>query len=206
MCVDAAHENQPPAARSVAHQDAALAALAAGGDESAFGRLYDRYAPGVYALALRLTADQGLAEEITQETFLRLWRCAATLSAERGHISGWLLRVAYRLAIDHLRRCQRRPLVVAGLDDWCAQAVPDPGEDPAEEAWAGARREALLGLLAHLTTTQRQVIELTYFGGLTQAQVAARLGIPLGTVKSRLHLGLQKLRRLLQGQAPRLAA
>jgi RNA polymerase sigma-70 factor, ECF subfamily len=193
-----------PAAQPALSEASVMEALAAG-DEAVFGRVYDQYARSVYALALRLTGDRGLAEEIAQETFLRLWRHAATLSAERGRLISWLLRVASRLALDHLRRRRCRPEFAVSLDDqW--HSLPDPRVDLAEEAWIGVRRETLVGLLNCLPPAQRQVIELAYFGDLTQAEIAARMLTPIGTVKTRLRLGLARLRLLIEARDARLAA
>jgi RNA polymerase sigma-70 factor (ECF subfamily) len=180
--------------------DETLIAAVAGGDESAFGMLYDRYVKAVYSLALRITQDQGLAEEITQEAFVRLWRNAATFTSERGRFASWLLGVTHHLAIDQLRRRQARPQAVASTDDLPVQGLADIRTDVEEEAWLSVRRELIQRALAQLPEPQRRVIELAYFGGLTHVEIAALVGDPLGTVKTRMRLGLQKLREALQAQ------
>jgi RNA polymerase sigma-70 factor (ECF subfamily) len=180
--------------------DEALIEAVAEGDEAALVMLYDRYAKAVFSLAARITQDQGLAEEITQEVFLRLWRNAATFTAGRGRFASWLLGVAHHLAVDQLRRRRARPQAVASTDDLQVQGIADLRTDVEEEAWLRVRREMMLEALARLPEAQRQVIELAYFGGLTHVEIAARLGDPLGTVKTRMRLGLLKLRELLQAQ------
>ena len=180
--------------------DETLITAVAGGDEAAFGMLYDRYIKAVYSLALRITEDQGLAEEITQEVFVRVWRNAATFTSERGRFASWLLGVTHHLAIDQLRRRRARPQAVASTDDLPMQALPDLSADVEEEAWIGVRRELIQRALTQLPEAQRRVIELAYFGGLTHVEIAALIGDPLGTVKTRMRLGLQKLREALQAQ------
>jgi RNA polymerase sigma-70 factor (ECF subfamily) len=177
--------------------DESLIAAVAQGDEAALGILYDRYARAVYSLAARITHDQGTAEEITQEVFLRLWRNAATYTTARGRFASWLLSMTHHLAIDQVRRRQARPQAVASTDDLPVQGIPDSRVDVEEEAWLAVRRDLIRRALAQLPDAQRQVIELAYFGGLTHVEIAAELGDPLGTVKTRLRLGVQKLRELL---------
>lgn len=178
--------------------DEQLIEAVAAGDEAALGVLYDRYAKAVFSLAARITRDQSTAEEITQEVFLRLWRNAATYSTARGRFGSWLLSVAHHLAVDQVRRRQARPQAVARIDELVVQGLPDTRADVEEETWLSERREIIQRALAQLPPAQRQVIELAYFGGLTHVEIAARLGDPLGTVKTRMRLGVQKLRELLQ--------
>jgi RNA polymerase sigma-70 factor (ECF subfamily) len=181
-----------------APSDEQLIEAVAAGDEAALGVLYDRYAKAVFSLAARITRDQSTAEEITQEVFLRLWRNAATYSAARGRFASWLLSVTHHLAVDQLRRRQARPQAVASIDDLVVQGLPDTRADVEEETWLVERRELIQKAMAQLPPAQRQVIELAYFGGLTHVEIATRLGDPLGTVKTRMRLGVQKLRELLQ--------
>ena len=175
-----------------------LIAAVASGDQEAFGMIYDRYSKAVFSLALRITRDQGLAEEITQEVFLRVWRNAATFTAERGRFASWLLGMTHHRAIDQLRRRQARPQATASTDEDQVQGMPDTRINVEEEAWIGVRREIIHGALTELPEPQRRVIELAYFSGLTHVEIAAMLGDPLGTVKTRLRLGLRKLRDALQ--------
>jgi RNA polymerase sigma-70 factor (ECF subfamily) len=180
--------------------DEILIASVAEGDEAAFAMLYDRYVKAVYSLALRITQDQGLAEEVTQEAFVRLWRNAATFTSERGRFASWLLGVTHHLAIDQLRRRQARPQAAVSTDDLLVQGLPDTRANVEEEAWLSVRRDLIVRALAQLPEPQRRVIELAYFNGMTHVEIAALVGDPLGTVKTRMRLGLQKLREALQAQ------
>lgn len=185
-------------APATALTDEHLAAAVAMGDEAAFGTLYDRYAGMVCALAFQITRDHGLAEEITQETFLRLWRHALTFATGRGRFQSWLLGVAHHLAIDQWRRRRSRPPRRTGPDDEApVPEVPDEGANVEAEAWRNVSRALIQQALAQLPAPRRQVIALAYFGGLTHTEIAARLGYPIGTVKSRMRLGVEQLRGLL---------
>lgn len=190
----------------IGRSDEELMAAVAAREEAALGALYDRHARSVYTLAMRITRDPGVAEEITQEIFLRVWRSAGQYSADRGRFANWLLRMTHHLAIDQLRRRQARPAVVASTDDRQILGIPDGAINVEEEAWLNARRAMVTTALEQLPDAQRRVIELAYFGGLTHVEIAARLGDPLGTVKTRLRLGLLKLRDLLRIPATELGA
>lgn len=183
-----------------APSDEALIAAVAGGDEASFGMLYDRYVKAVFSLALRIVQEQGVAEEVTQEVFVRLWRNAATFTSERGRFASWLLGMTHHLAIDQVRRRRARPQAIASTDDLPVQGLPDTRIDVEEEAWMSVRRDVLRRALAQLPEAQRRVIELAYFNGLTHVEIAALVGDPLGTIKTRMRLGLQKLRESLQAQ------
>jgi RNA polymerase sigma-70 factor (ECF subfamily) len=177
-----------------------LVARLAHGDERALEPLYDRYGRLVFSLALRIVHDGPTAEEVTQEVFVRLWRSAASFAPERASVQTWLLRITHNLALNEVRRRQSRPVADERFD-WEVQgaALPDPhGEaDPAVAAWARERAEAIQHALAQLPDLQRRAIELAFFGGLSQAEVAAAVGDPLGTVKSRIRIGMQRLKELL---------
>lgn len=172
----------------------------AGGDEAAIGLLYDRFGQAVYSLCVRIIHDSATAEELTQEVFVRLWRSAASFDAERGRVSTWLLRIAHNLSLNEVRRRQSRPMVAPDVD-WEVEsaALADTSREgnPAEVVWARERGQEIQRALAQLSAPQRQAIELAFFGGLSQAEVAAALGDPLGTVKSRIRVGMQRLRELL---------
>jgi RNA polymerase sigma-70 factor, ECF subfamily len=177
-----------------------LVKRAAHGDADALGELYDRYGRAVYSLCLRIVRDRATAEELTQEVFVRLWRGAASFEPSRGQLSTWLLRIAHNLALNELRRRQSRPVVAPEAERGFTSAEPrDTNEqhDPALAAGMRERAEAVRAALAQLPIPQRQAIELAFYGGLTQAEVAAALGEPLGTVKSRIRVGMQRLRELL---------
>ena len=183
--------------------DETLIALVADGDEAALGQLYDRYATAVFSLAIRITRDQELAEDITQEVFLRVWRKAATFTVERGRFATWLLSMTHHLAVDQVRRQRTRPRAAVSTDEVQVRGLPDPGTDIEEESWVRQQRALVWAALAHLPEAQRRPLELAYFGGLTQVEIAALLGDPLGTIKSRMRQGLLRLRNLLHAQGVR---
>ncbi len=160
-------------------------------DRAAFMRLYDRYASRVYGLALRMLRDKMDAEEVTQDTFLRLWTRAETFRPSRGRLVSWLLTITRRLALDRFRLQSRRPAVIQSgnpAEDWYAR--PDPGTDSEEARWRSLRFAVL-----ELPHEQRAAVELAYYYGLSHSQIAKQLEIPLGTAKTRIRLGMQKLRR-----------
>lgn len=184
-------EAQTPA-RNLAHlSDEALLALASRADENALGELYDRYGRVAYGLALRIVRDRALAEDAVQEAFLAVWRSAGAFLAEQGKPSTWILTLVHRRAVDIVRREERRradPLV---------DFVPTTGEATDEEAWLRAQRQVVQEALRKLPPEQREAIELAYYGGFTQSELAEKLGLPLGTIKSRMFAGLKRLRELL---------
>jgi RNA polymerase sigma-70 factor, ECF subfamily len=181
--------------------DGVLLRRSAAGDNDALLALHKRYANLVYSMAWRVLQDVGLAEEVTQDVFMKLWRQGQRYDPDRGRFSAWLLSVTRFAAIDRLRQEGRRP-----------SAVDLPGEDADQqtameqllatdhERWE--RGQHLRLLLSELPPEQRQVVELAYFGGLSHGELAEQLGLPLGTVKGRLRLGLERLRGLwLDGPA-----
>lgn len=169
----------------------------AAGDSAALGTLYDRYGAAVYSLALRMLRDRLLAEELVQETFVRVWRQAASFDGARGAMATWVLNIARHLAIDELRRRGARPNMADGNAAEQLELVESGEDDPSEQAYANMRHEVVSHALEQLPETQRRVLELAYFGGLSQSEIAARLGDPLGTVKTRMRLGLEKLKNIL---------
>jgi RNA polymerase sigma-70 factor (ECF subfamily) len=179
--------------RDLAHlSDEALVALAARGEEAALAELYDRLGGVAYGLAYRVLRDEALAQDAVQEAFLALWRTAGSFVAERSRAGTWLLTLVHRRAVDLVRREQRRraePL----------EAAPEPAGGSAEEAaWLRLERERVQEALRRLPDAQREAIELAYYGGFTQSELAERLGEPLGTIKSRMFAGLARLRELLE--------
>jgi RNA polymerase sigma-70 factor (ECF subfamily) len=180
--------------------DAGLVERVAGGDEDALGQLYDRFGHAVYSLCRRIVRDGATAEELTQEAFVRLWRSAASFQPARGRVSTWLLSIAHNLALNELRRRQSQP-IVAPDTDWDATSArladTSAESNPVLAAGMRERAEAVHHALAQLPAPQRHAIELAFFGGLSQAEVAAAQGEPLGTVKSRIRVGMQRLRELL---------
>jgi RNA polymerase sigma factor (sigma-70 family) len=174
--------------------DEALVALVARGDESALAELYDRVGRVAYGLALRVVRDERLAEDAVQEGFLALWRTAATFRAERAKASTWILTLVHRRAVDVVRREERRRAEPLG-EEVAAQAGESETTD--EAAWLGFERERVQDALRQLPDVQREAIELAYYGGFSQSELAERLGVPLGTIKSRMFAGLSRLRELL---------
>jgi RNA polymerase sigma factor (sigma-70 family) len=178
-------------ARGLAHlSDEALVALVARGDEEALAELYDRFGRVAYGLALRVVRDPSLAEDAVQEGFLTVWRSASRFVAERAKASTWILTLTHRRAVDLVRREQprREPL----------EAAPQPTvEGTEEQAWRHLQRERVQEALRRLPDKQREALELAYYGGFTQSELADRLGEPLGTIKSRMFSGLTRLRELL---------
>ena len=182
--------------------DEALAARVAQGDSAALEALYDRYASTVLGVALKVLGDQGMAEDVLQETFWRVWRSAATFQAERGSFTSWLFRITRNLAIDTYRRRNVRPHAMADAED--SESVfdqtPDPDADVAEQTQAILKHRQVRSALTSLPQVQRQVIELAYFYGMTRQEIAEATGEALGTIHTRARLGLQKLREELENE------
>ena len=163
----------------------------AAGEQDAFLALYDQYAGRVHALVLHILADPMLAEEATQDTFLKFWGRARTFQPERGSFAVWLLTIARRTALDRVRLEGRRPSLSDGADpDLAWQVMPDGRGDAGEARWRSLRFAVLA-----LPSEQRQVIELAYFQGMSHSDIAAELGWPLGTVKTRIRAAMEGLRR-----------
>jgi RNA polymerase sigma-70 factor (ECF subfamily) len=178
--------------------DEQLVARSVRGDATAFEVLYDRYAPTVMGLALRIVADRALAEEVVQETFWRVWQNAASFQVQRGAFAGWLLSITRNLAIDMCRRRNVRPQVLLETaDEPSIERVPDQSADVPEAAWNAIKHQQVYAALSDLPPDQRRVIELAYFGGLTRQEIAAETGEPLGTIHTRARLALKKLRAAL---------
>jgi RNA polymerase sigma-70 factor (ECF subfamily) len=175
---------------------AALARLARG-EAEALGEIYDRHGRLVYSLAIRILRDQGEAEDIVQDVFAQAWRQASRYDPARATVLGWLLNLARSRSIDRLRARRARPEPTA--DDTALRDLPD-SLVPADEqlAWAGQASQLRLAIDS-LTVLQRTAIELAFYEGLTHAEVAERLELPLGTVKTRIRQGLLTLRDRLAG-------
>jgi RNA polymerase sigma-70 factor (ECF subfamily) len=178
--------------------DEELIGRLAHGDLGALEALYTRYSRPIYSLALRILGDEGEAEEVTQDVFERAWRYAPSFDRSRGRLATWLLSMTHHVAIDAVRRRQRRPQSVTGEGGALAlKLAPDPRVDVANtihDSLAGAEIRSALRLLPE---PQRQAIELAYFGGLSHLEIAATLGDPLGTVKARIRRGMERLRTVL---------
>jgi RNA polymerase sigma-70 factor, ECF subfamily len=191
-------DTSPAIARSFAHlSDEAIVALVARSDQSALAELYDRFGRVAYGVALRILRDEKLAEDAVQEGFLAAWRNADRYMPERAQASTWLLTLVHRRAVDLVRRENRRQ----------AEALPDDTDYAAsgsaeDDAWLRFERERVQAALSKLPDQQREALELAYYGGFTQSELAERLGQPVGTIKSRMFTGLARLRELLGEPGP----
>ncbi|MEI7742483.1 MAG: sigma-70 family RNA polymerase sigma factor [Chloroflexota bacterium] len=196
-----------------------LVRAVASGSHEALAALYDRHASGVHAVALRLTGDRGIAEEVVQETFLVLWNRAELFDPALASLATWLRAIARNRTLDKLRAAGRRPTLVpmpgrgdpdeadAGLDrvgpelSVIGGAMTDPGPEAAAEA--SDLRATIRSAIGTLSDEERAVVLLAYREGLTQSEIAERTGWPLGTVKTRTRRALARLRTLLEaGEAP----
>jgi RNA polymerase sigma factor (sigma-70 family) len=173
--------------------DHAIMTRISAGDQAAMGDLYDRYGRQVYSLAIRMLQDAATAEDITQEVFVKVWRNAARFDPERGRLGTWVLHIAYTTTVDLVRVRQRA--APSSYEESADEA--DPLADPAGDAERTLMGMQVRGALMRLPPEQRQSLELAYFGALTQQEIATQLQIPLGTVKSRIRLGIEALRSLL---------
>ncbi len=168
----------------------------AAGDREAFARFYDRYAPLVYPLIARIVRERAEAADVLQEVFWETWQGASGYDPGRGSPEAWLITRARSRAIDRVRTLRRRgETFVAPLDESLAAAPADPGGDPTQRA---EERGVLRSALGRLPEAQREVIELAYYAGFTQTEIAERLKQPLGTVKTRIRLALERLREVVQ--------
>jgi RNA polymerase sigma-70 factor, ECF subfamily len=181
--------------------DEALIAALVAGESEALGALYDRHARVVFSVIMRIAGDRDVAEEILQEVFLRAWQQAHAFDETRGTVRFWLHRIAHNLTLNELRRRQRRPQVQRrppGADVEADDNVGciDAGQDPAVDAWCAVRDAELAHALDQLPPGQRAVL-LLYAEGFSQSEIAAKLGEPLGTIKSRMRRALCRLREAL---------
>jgi RNA polymerase sigma-70 factor (ECF subfamily) len=184
---------------STQENDESLLAAIVNGQSAALGTLYDRYARLVFSLAVNMINDEAVAEEITQDVFLQVWKKSATYQNEHGKVAAWLTGITRHRAIDILRRKGSRP--EGHLLDWTRMVeepdLPD-GEIPVENQIE--LKQQGLGIrqaISDLPLEQQQVVEMAYFHGLTQEEIALQTGEPLGTVKTRIRLAMQKLRNQL---------
>ena len=183
----------------LAQSDEDLIDQLAHGDIEALEVLYTRYARPVFSLAVRILGDEGEAEEVTQDVFERAWRYAPSFDRARGRFATWLLSMTHHVAIDAVRRRQRRPQAVGGETGALAlQLVPDQRVDVAGATLDYVEGQQIRQALHTLPDVQRQAIELAYFGGLSHLEIAAALGDPLGTVKARIRRGMERLRGTLE--------
>ena len=158
--------------------------------------LYDRYARLVFSLALKILNDRAAAEEVVQEVFVKVWRRARDYRAERGKFSSWLTGITHHYAIDELRRRRVRP--AASNDENDAADVIDDEPAPSDRALQSLEHRRIVDALNAIPMEQRRAIELAYFEGYTQQEIGEKLGEPLGTIKTRMRLGMRKLKALLE--------
>jgi RNA polymerase sigma-70 factor, ECF subfamily len=180
---------------STVYTDEQLLVALTRGETWAMTAIYDRYARLVYSLALKMLNDRAAAEEVVQEVFVKVWRRAREFDAQRGKFSAWLTGIAHNHAIDELRRRGARPIASEDEDSLADVEVVAPGPDDA--AQTSFERQRILDALQGIPAEQRRCIEMAYFEGYTQEEISGRLGEPLGTVKTRIRLGMQKLKVLL---------
>jgi len=168
-------------------------------DQGALDEVYQRHVRAIYGLTFRILGEAATAEDVVQEVFLKLWRQPASYNPERGSLSSWLLGVAHNRAIDVLRRRRTHP----------EQLLPDPSEfeivadgtvDPVDAAGLHEASEAVRRALTRIPPEQRRAIEMAFFEGKTHVEISEELGEPLGTAKTRIRLGMRKLRALLEAE------
>ncbi len=168
------------------------------GSERALEMLHERYHRLAFSLAYRILQDAATAEDIVQEAFLSLWRKASSYQSQHGSVSTWLQSIVHHRAIDHVRSSAYRNEQWATLQTEHEQDTASSEPDALEYAWQNEQQRLIRVALAQMPPEQRQVIELAYFGGYTHVEIAEKCHIPLGTVKGRMRLGLQKMKVFLQ--------
>lgn len=184
-----------------AMSDVELIARVADADAAALEVLYDRYSRVVYSFGLRIVGDPQLAEELLQEVFLRAWQQGAAFRETRGAFVTWLLSITHNMAIDEVRKRRRRPQKADSAEpELLLAGLPDTRQDVEDEVWLSSLRATIIQAMERLPPAQREAIDMAYFQGLTQREISERLGEPLGTIKTRMRLGIQKLREQLGEQ------
>jgi RNA polymerase sigma factor (sigma-70 family) len=176
--------------------DGQLVELVARRDAGALEVLYERYGRPAYSLARRILTDETLAQDVVQEVFLSLWRNAGRFDAGRGTVATYLLSMTHHRAVDAVRREEK--LRRFRTSDEALELEPDPGARVEDEVELAERRAEVRAALAELPPAQREAVALAYFGGYTQREVAALVGVPLGTVKTRMAAGMRRLKTALQ--------
>jgi RNA polymerase sigma-70 factor, ECF subfamily len=171
--------------------DEDLIALVGEGDAPAFAVLYDRHARAAYSLAYRMMGEEQAAEDLVQDALLKVWRGAGSYRTERASVRTWVLSIVHNRGIDQLRSLASRRRTQDKVE------ASAPASEPSEafaEAWRNARREQVREALSTLPSEQLKILELAYYSGYTHAEIAGVLGLPLGTVKGRMRLGLKKMK------------
>ena len=180
-------------------RDRELLARLHDGDEDAFRGLFDRYAPTANALALRVVRQAHLAEEIVQEAFMAVWKNPGGYDADRGSVRSWLMGTVHHRAVDLVRREEAYRRRAEDSIPAALESQPDHAEEVVEAIGLPEERRIVRAALAELPDEQRRVLELMYFEGRSQTQIAEATGLPLGTVKSRTLLGMRRMRAALEG-------
>jgi len=175
-------------------EDLELHRSVSGRDRAAFDELYRRYGRPAYGVALRVTAQELIAQEVVQEAFLALWRAPEAFDPSRGAFRSFFLALVHHRAVDAVRREERLRQRTERASNLGPVLGEDPAEEVIEEAYLGVRRKEVREALATLPADQRRVLEMAYFGGKTQVVIAEELGIPIGTVKTRTLAAMRKLR------------
>lgn len=181
-------------------EDIALVAAVARRDGEAFRALYDRYGRPCHSLARRILNDDVLAQDVVQEVFLALWRDSDKFDAARGGFASWLLAMTHHKAVDAVRREENLRKRRTSID--VLEFAESEGPSVSDAVWVGVRRERVLTALKTLPVPQREALGLAYFGGYTQREIAGLTGLPLGTVKTRMLLGMRRLRDALHSIDP----
>jgi RNA polymerase sigma factor (sigma-70 family) len=171
-------------------------------DQAALAELYDRYARVLYSVAFRSLRSAEESEEVVLDVFAQVWRTAVRYDATKGRVDSWLFMMTRSRVLDRLRSLQRATKVTLASENLAEIQTTTPGVDPIENVLILERRDRVLAALSQLPDEQRQVIELAYYKGLTQAEIAAQTNLSLGTVKTRVRLGLSKLRVALGNWEP----
>jgi len=192
--VPADRSDAPPAGPTVDD----LLALVARGDDDAFAALYDELAPVLYGLCRRVLRDPAEAEEVAQEAFLQIWRTAPRFDPERGSARAWCTAIAHARAVDRVRSSERR----RAREDTALRPDPPPGDVVVEEVAVRLESERVRRALDELPGRQRESLVLAYYGGHTHTEISAMLGIPLGTVKTRIRDAIHRLRHLVLETGP----
>lgn len=194
---DPAYTTRPTVATpgATSGDDLSVVRRIAAGDESALAALYDSWAQPVYSMVAHLLKDADGTEDVVEETFWQVWQRAASYDASRGTVRTWILTIARSRALDRLRsRKRNREDIAADMS-----ILRDPAPDPSENAESDERRHLVQRALQELPEDQRRALDLAYFRGFSQSEIAEMLGEPLGTIKTRMRLGMQKLRNSLMG-------
>ena len=180
--------------------DSTLLQQIAAADSTALGLLYDRYGRLIYSISFQIVNDAILAEEVTQDVFVQVWKKASTYDSTQGKVTTWLISIARNRTIDQLRRRKIRPESRSVAWDDCCEDNADSSIPIELGVIDTERRTVLLTALSALPTDQREALSLAYFNGMTQQEIADTLHQPLGTIKTRIRLALQKLRTTIESQ------